>query len=118
MNEPIEVCKIHLRRDSTRQVAIMNDLRTAESVVAEWSKAALRKVACQVRVQFEDGLVLEGSFLVGGRARQPTLGQYLRDGLEEILASRDQCAVLPGRGSLSIPESTAEPRQYEHYALG
>ena len=117
MDDLIEVCKVHLRRDSTRQVAVVNDLRAAESVVAEWSKATLRKVACQVRVQFEDGLVLEGSFLLGGRARQPTLGQYLRDGLEEILASREHRAELPGRGSLSVPAHMAEPRQYEHYAL-
>lgn len=117
MDELIEICKVHLRRDSTRQVAFVNDLRAAEQLVAEWSKAALRKVVCQVRVRFEDGLVLEGSFLVGGRVRQPSLGQYLRDGLEEIMASREHCAVLPGRGSLSVPECMAEPRQYERYAL-
>jgi len=118
MDELIEICKVHLRRDSTRQVAILNDLRAAECVVAEWSKDALRKVACHVCVKFEDGLVLEGSFLIGGRARQPSLGQYLRDGLEEILATREHRAVLPGRGFLSIPASMAEPRQYERYALG
>ena len=39
MDERIEVCRVRIRRDSTRQAAIVSDLLAAERLVAEWSKA-------------------------------------------------------------------------------
>lgn len=117
MDELIEVCKIRLRRDSTRQLACLNDLKAAEGLLAEWAREAFRKVACQVRVEFEDGLVLEGSFMLGGRSGKPSLVQYLRDGFEEIMTSREHRAVLPGRGTLAIPAQLAQAQQCERYAL-
>ncbi|MGO4380979.1 hypothetical protein [Pseudoduganella sp. RAF53_2] len=117
IDDLIEVSRIRIYRSSPQQAVIVSDLKAADRLLSGWSKAAIRKAECHVHVKFEDGFELEGNYLFGGRRRQPSLSQYLRDGMRQIATRHGLHAELAGLGALRIPDYVANRKRFDLYSF-